>query len=81
MTLEQLGQPANLQVMREIAERSGGESGDLLDLNKLIGAISLVAENEDELERELLWSNPWWGGLIVFLLAIYWVSRKVLGLI
>tara|TARA_B100000579_G_C22381496_1_gene642985 strand:- start:13 stop:657 length:645 start_codon:yes stop_codon:yes gene_type:complete len=81
VTLEQLGQPANLQVMREIAERSGGESGGLPDLNKLIGAISLVAENEDELERELLWSNPWWGGLIVFLLAIYWVSRKVLGLI
>ena len=81
VTLEQLGQPANLQVMREIAERSGGESGGLPDLNKLIGAISLVAENEDELERELLWSNPWWGGLIVLLLAIYWVSRKVLGLI
>ena len=81
VTLEQLGQPANLQVMREIAERTGGEAGGPADLNKLINAISLVAENEEELERYRLWSDPWWGALIVFLLAVYWVSRKVLGLI
>jgi len=81
VTLEQLGQPANLQVMREIAERSGGETGGPADLNKLINAISLVAENEEIQERFRLWSNAWWGGAIVFLLAVYWVSRKILGLI
>jgi hypothetical protein len=50
-------------------------------LDKLINAISLVAENEEIQERFRLWSNAWWGGTIVFLLAVYWVSRKVLGLI
>ena len=81
VTLEQLGQPANLKVMREIAERTGGQAGGPADLNKLISAISLVAENEEIQERFRLWSNAWWGGAIVFLLAVYWVSRKVLGLI
>ena len=65
----------------EIAERTGGQSGGPADLQKLIGAISLVAENEVIEERFRLWSNKWWGGAIVFLLVVYWVSRKVLGLI
>ena len=81
ITRELLGQPANLKVMREIAERTGGQSGGPADLQKLIGAISLVAENEVIEERFRLWSSAWWGGAIVFLLAVYWVSRKVLGLI
>ena len=81
ITRELLGQPANLKVMREIAERTGGQSGGPADLQKLIGAISLVAENEVIEERFRLWSSKWWGGAIVFLLVVYWVSRKVLGLI
>jgi hypothetical protein len=81
VTLERLGQPANLKVMREISERTGGQAGGPGDLDKLINAISLVAENEEIQERFRLWSNAWWGGTIVFLLAVYWVSRKVLGLI
>jgi len=79
--LEQLGQPANLKAMREIAERTGGQAGGTGDLTKLLREITLVAENEEIQERFRLWSNAWWGGAIVFLLAVYWVSRKVLGLI
>ena len=81
ITRELLGQPANLKVMREIAERTGGQAGGPDDLQQLISAISLVAENEVIEERFRLWSSAWWGGAIVFLLAVYWVSRKVLGLI
>jgi len=51
------------------------------DLNRLIGEIFLVSENEAIEERFRLWSNAWWAGSILFLLAIYWISRKVLGLI
>ena len=80
-TLEKLGQPANAKVMREIAERTGGQAGGLADLNKLIGEIYLVSENEAIEERFRLWSNAWWAGAVLFLLAVYWISRKVLGLI
>ena len=52
-----------------------------IEKKKLINAISLIAEKEEKMERTHLWREPLWGGLIVFLLAIYWVSRKVLGLI
>ena len=80
-TLEKLGQPANAKVMREIAARSGGETGQAADLSRLLAGLSGVAKNEEIEERFRLWSSAWWAGGILFLLAVYWVSRKVLGLI
>ena len=79
--LEIPGQPANAKVMREIAKLTGGQAGGLDDLGKLIGEISLVSKNEAIEERFRLWSDAWWAGGILFLLAIYWISRKILGLI
>ncbi|HIL24949.1 MAG TPA: hypothetical protein EYG19_06070 [Verrucomicrobia bacterium] len=80
-TLEKLGQPANAKVLREISQRTGGQSGGIADLQRLISEISVVAENEEITRRFRLWSNPWWGGSVLLLLAVYWVSRKILGLI
>ena len=79
--LEKLGQPANAKVMEDIAKLTGGQAGGLGDLDKLIGEIFLVSKNEAIEERFRLWSNAWWAGGILFLLAIYWISRKILGLI
>ena len=81
ITREKLGQPANSKVMREIAQRTGGLSGGPKDLAKLLGEITLVAENEVFTENFRLWDKWWWGGIILLLLAVYWVSRKVMGLI
>jgi hypothetical protein len=67
--------------MREIAQRTGGLSGGPKDLAKLLGEITLVAENEVFTENFRLWDKWWWGGIILLLLAVYWVSRKVMGLI
>ena len=80
-TLEKLGQPANAKVMREIAARSGGETGQVADLSRLLAGLSGVAKKEEIQKPFELWSSPWWAGGILFLLAVYWVSRKVLGLI
>ena len=81
LTREKLGQPANTKVMREIAQRSGGESGGPDDLKKLLQKISLLAKNEVSDENYRLSDEWWWGGIIVLLLAVYWVSRKMMGLI
>ena len=80
-TLEKLGQPTNAKVLWEISQRTGGQSGGIADLQKLISEISVIAENEEITRRFRLWSNPWWGGSVLLLLAVYWVSRKILGLI
>ena len=78
---EKLGQPANSKVMQEIAQRTGGQSGGADDFKKLLSQITLVAENEVFTENFRLWDKWWWGAIILLLLAVYWVCRKVMGLI
>lgn len=78
---EKLGQPANTAAMREIAEVSRGAAGGIKDLEKIVQQISLLPESEPLEQRLRLWANPWWGGLILTLLAAYWTARKVAGMI
>ena len=78
---EKLGQPANPGLLREIAALTRGSSGTIQDLGKIVEQISLLPESEPVEKRLRLWANPWWGGLILLLLAIYWIARKVAGLV
>jgi hypothetical protein len=78
---ERTGQPINRQILAEIANLTGGTNVPPESLNALVQQISVLPEPEP-LERRLrLWSNPWWGGLILFLLTTYWIGRKAAGLI
>ncbi len=78
---EKIGQPVNSQVLREIAGLTGGASVSYEDLEKIIQKISLLPEPKPIEKRIRLWSSPWWGGLILFLLAIYWTGRKLAGMV
>ena len=78
---EKRGQPANLQVLRELARITGGSSGGVNDFADIINAIKLLPDPQPIEIRHRLWSNPWWGGLILFLLAIYWTGRKLAGMV
>jgi hypothetical protein len=78
---EKLGQPANIVTMREIADVSRGVAGSIHDLGKIVQQISLLPESEPLQQRMRLWASPWWGGFILTLLSVYWVARKVAGLI
>ena len=48
---------------------------------KLLREITLQAENEVIPVDYRLWEKWWWGGIILLLLAVYWVCRKMMGLI
>ena len=79
--IEKIGQPANPELLRDMAELTRGASGGTADVNALVRAIALLPEPEPVELRFRLWSHPWWGGLILFLLAIYWTARKAAGMI
>jgi len=79
--LEKLGQPANGAILREMAELTRGGSGSIEELDQLVRQIALLPEAVPAEHRFRLWSNPWWGGAIVFLLAIYWTARKAAGMV
>jgi hypothetical protein len=79
--LEKLGQPINAPVLREISRITQGAQGSFESLDKIIKQISLLPEPKPLEERIRLWSNPWWGGFILFLLGIYWTGRKLAGMV
>jgi hypothetical protein len=78
---EKIGQPANLAILREIAELTHGAAGGIKELNALIQQISLLPESAPIEEHYRLWASPIWGGGILLLLAIYWIARKVAGMV
>lgn len=79
--VEKQGQPANAQVLREIASLSQGAHTSFESLQKVVQQISLLPEPKPLEQRIRLWSSPWWGGLIVFLLGVYWTGRKLAGMV
>jgi hypothetical protein len=79
--LEKLGQPVNAQVLREISAVSQGASFSADDFDNVVKQISLLPEPGPVEKRVRIWSDPRWGGAILFLLTVYWIGRKWVGLV
>ena len=78
---QKIGHAVNSQVLREIASLTGGASVSYEKLDEIVRKISLLPEPKLIENRIRLWSSPWWGGLILFLLVIYWTGRKLAGMV
>jgi len=78
---EKVGQPINLEILREITGITEGASGTVDSLEQLVRRISLLPEAKLIELRTRLWCDPWWGGLILTLLAVYWAGRKLAGMV
>lgn len=79
--LEKLGEPVNGQLLAEIASITHGASYSIDDFDKVIQQISLLPEPKPKENRIRIWSEPWWGGVLLGMLTIYWVGRKWSGLV
>jgi hypothetical protein len=78
---ERVGKPARYDVLEEIAAISRGKMGDPGDLDSLISEISALPEPEPLIYRLRIWCHPYWAGSLVFLLGVFWVGRKLNGMI
>ncbi len=78
---ERVGRPARSSVLAELAAVTRGRAGSIDELESIVQAVSLLPEAKEREERLRLWCHPLWAGCIVALLALYWVSRKLMGLI
>lgn len=78
---EKVGQPANHQILRELSALTGGAVSVADGLKGIVEKISALPEPKPLELRIRLWSNPWWGGGILFLLAVYWMGRKLAGML
>jgi hypothetical protein len=79
--IEKEGQPVNAQILDEISSLTRGATFSMADVDKMIGQIALLPQPKPVERRVRVWSDPAWGGGILFLLTIYWVGRKWAGLV
>lgn len=78
-TLEQVGQPARIDVLEEISRITRGSVLAQPDLETIQATIASLP-SPDPIERRLrLWSHPAWIGLIILLLTAFWIGRKAVG--
>ncbi len=76
---EKVGQPARLDVLREIAQITRGAL--LKDANPATATAAIAALPQPALEerRVQLWAHPLWAAAIVILLGLFWAGRKAAG--
>jgi hypothetical protein len=76
---EKRGRPTRPEVLREIALLTGGKFIDSVSPDKVLAAVSALPE-EKMIERHLqIWAHPVWAGVLITLLAVFWIGRKAAG--
>ena len=78
--IEQVGKPARFDVLREIAQVTRGKFvTSTSELEKLIKTLSAMPSPKPITRRFQLWSSPYWAGLVILLMSVFWVGRKLTG--
>jgi hypothetical protein len=80
-TMERMGLPARPEVLEEIARMTRGEVFSPHQPDQIIKLLGELPEPPPSVRRLPLWSHPGVAGLVIMLLGVFWVGRKVVGLI
>lgn len=78
---EQRGEPARYDVMEEIAKISRGELLAINDVETIVDKVRSLPQPEPTIQRLRIWSHPLWGALLMLLLTLFWITRKLVGLV
>ncbi len=76
---EKRGQPARVDVLREIAQFTRGTLLSANDPAGTVAAIAALPEPEIQERRLQIWAHPAWAGTLILLLGIFWLGRKAAG--
>ncbi len=79
--VEPIGRPARPEVLAEIARVTNGRLLAKVDVDEVVKFLARLPEPPASVRRVQLWSHPAVAGGMVFLLGVFWVGRKVVGLI
>jgi hypothetical protein len=81
MQRERLGQAVNLSTLQEIAAITRGQLVKPNEMAAVVAAIQNLPEPEAETRRIRLWAHPVWVGLLLTLMSLFWIGRKLAGVI
>jgi len=78
---EQVGRPARPEVMEELARVTGGKVIDAGKLDEVVRSLAQLPEPAPSVRRVPLWCHPVTALALVGLMGVFWVGRKVVGLV
>jgi hypothetical protein len=78
---EQLGKPARPEVLEELARVTNGKVVPPEKLDEVVRSLADLPEPPPLVRRVPLWCHPVPAAALVTLLGVFWVGRKVVGLV
>ena len=78
---EQIGKPADSSSLKEIAIVTRGELVSAEKAAELIDSIQKLESPEPQIKRLRIWANPILSGIVLCLLSLFWIGRKLGGMI
>jgi uncharacterized membrane protein len=79
--VERVGLPARPEVLEEIARVTHGQMLAPGKLDEILQSLANLPDPPPSIRRVQLWSHPAVMGILVFLLGVFWIGRKIIGLI
>jgi threonine/homoserine/homoserine lactone efflux protein len=76
---EKRGQPARVDVLKEIAQFTKGRILNASNPQGIVNAIAAIPDEAMQERRVPIWAHPAWAGLLVFLMSVFWIGRKAAG--
>lgn len=78
---ERVGRPARPEVMEEIARVTQGRVVAADGVDEVVRTLAGLPDPPPSVRRVQLWCHPAVAGTLVLLLGVFWVGRKMIGLI
>ena len=78
---ERIGRPANLAALKEIAVVTRGKTTSIGKIDELVDEIDKLPKVQPQLKRFRLWASPYWAGMMLVFMSIFWIGRKLVGVI
>ena len=79
--VEPIGRPARPEVLEEIARVTKGTVLEQIDPQQVMAYLANLPEPDPAIRRVQIWSHPVVAGVVIGLLGVFWVCRKIVGLI
>jgi hypothetical protein len=78
---ERPGKPARPEVLEELARVTGGKVIEAGKLEQVVRSLAELPDPPPSVRRIPIWSHPVTGAAVIGLLGVFWVGRKVIGLV
>jgi hypothetical protein len=81
LAAERVGLPARPEVLEEIARVTRGKVLAPDKFDPLVQSLADLPDPPSSIRRVQLWSHPLLAGSVICLLGVFWIGRKIIGLI